>query len=144
MMEDSVVHQMVEIDSNVSIVVSLGTPKTNVRTSIDSPKTFPHVSSNRVGLVVVEEVVVLEVVDSVLTQWLRHLQSCPLWFLHAWPLLRLMEEVYPVMRLQPSNALFLSLIIRPWLPHRPSPTQVHLHPPCLPQLPLLSAPRSLI
>lgn len=66
--EDLVVHQMMETDSNVSIVVGLGISKTNVGTSMDSLRTFPHVSFNWLGLVVVEEVVDLEVVVLVLTQ----------------------------------------------------------------------------
>lgn len=54
---------MVGIDSNVSVVVGLDTLRTIIGIYMDVHRTCLHVSFNKVGLVLVEEVVDFAVVD---------------------------------------------------------------------------------
>lgn len=58
--EDLAPHQMIETDSNVTIVVGPELLRTNVGIFMDTLETYLHISFGEMGLVVVKEVVGLE------------------------------------------------------------------------------------
>lgn len=63
LVEDLVPHQMIKIESNVSILVGPIILRTSIGIYMDAHKTYLYVSSSKVGLVVVEEVVDLEATE---------------------------------------------------------------------------------
>lgn len=61
--KDQTLLLIIETASSANPVVGLGTPRTSVGTFMDASKTYLHVHSNDVGLVVVEEVAGLVILD---------------------------------------------------------------------------------
>lgn len=71
MVVDLALHLMIEINSSVSIVVGLGTPRCNAGISMDVLMICPLVSLNKVALVMVEVASLVAIVFMLILQLLH-------------------------------------------------------------------------